>query len=603
MKIHGSAFAILLIIAVSIFVVEFLVMVVLYTANHEIVFAYALLDSVLLVTLLSPFLYLFLFRPVLRNIKERMRVEADLTRERDRAHGYLDVAGVLLMVLDTEGKVLLINKRGCDILGCSESEIIGKDWFKDFMPRRARQKARQAFLRLLSHNIGAREVFEVPVLTRSGGERTLIWHNRVVYEAGRLIGTLNSGEDITERKEAEEALRERETRYRLINDTSFDAIIIADSEDRIIECNPSAERMFGYGPGEMLGVRIAEIMPERYRRRHHEGLRHFLETGLSGIQGRVLDIEGLKRDGEVFPTELVLSSFSIGEKMYFSATIRDVTEKKRAEDEKVHIQAQLNQVQKMEAIGTLAGGLAHDFNNMLTAMRGNAELALEDVAPGDPVRTRLNEIIQSVAHASKLTRQLMLFSRRQPTRLLPLDLNRAIDSILPIICRIIGDNITVVTELSDDIWTVRADESNIEQVFLNLAVNARDAMPDGGRITVRTLNVTFTEDDVRGTAGARPGNAACFSVEDTGAGIAGDVIQHIFEPFFSTKEPGKGTGLGLAVVYGIVSGHKGWVTVDSGPGLGARFMVCLPAATEDAAGEGEAPGLTPDDGSKPRHPL
>lgn len=584
-RFHGSPVKILSIIALSIFVAEFMVMLILYFTPHESVITHALIDSGILIVLLSPILFFFLFRPLISHVNERKRVELDLIKERDRAQRYLDVAGVMLLVLDHKGKVKLINKRGCEILGCEESEIVGKDWFENFIPERVRNEVREVFLRILSRGGETGENYENPIVRRSGDERVIYWHNRILRENGKIVGTLSSGEDVTERKEAEGALRESETRYRLIHDSAFDAIIIADAVDKVIECNPSAEKMFGYDNGEMIGVNIEMLMPRHFRERHKEGLERFLETRESKIQGRVLELEGLRKSGEVFPIELILSSFTMGEDIYFSGTIRDITERKLAEEEKIQMQAQLNQVQKMEAIGTLAGGVAHDFNNMLTAIRGNAELAMEDVGPETPVYSRLNEIVLSVSHASKLTRQLLLFSRKQPIRLFPLDINRAVESILPIITRLLGEEIEVASELAEDIWTVKADESNIEQVLLNLAVNARDAMPKGGRITVKTENRTFSEAEVRGVPGAQPGKTVCFSVSDTGPGISEEVRHRIFEPFFSTKEPGEGTGLGLAVVYGIVKQHRGWITVDSRPGEGSTFRVCIPALPEGLARE------------------
>ncbi|HLC17381.1 MAG TPA: PAS domain S-box protein, partial [Thermodesulfobacteriota bacterium] len=596
---YRSPLQLLIIMGVSIYVVEFMVMIILVFLPHESPVVHAFVDSSILIVLLVPFLYLFLFRPLILHIKETKKVEEDLTRERDRAQRYLDVARVMLIVLDTDGKVALINRRGCEILGYDEAEILGKDWFENFIPVEMRGGVKRVFRELIQKGVDREGYFENPVLTRRGEERIILWHNTVLREDGQVAGTLSSGEDVTERKRAEDSLKESETRYRLIHDTAFDAIIIADEEDLVVECNPSAEKMFGYGRGELVGVNIIDLMPEEYRGKHLEGLRRFLSTGESRIQDKVIEIEGLRRDGEVFPVELIVSNFKLGERVYFSGTIRDITERKRAEEEKDVIQAQLNQAQKMEAIGRLGGGIAHDFNNILTAIRGNAELAMELVDREDPVRSNLEEVILSVAHASKLTRQLLLFSRGHPFELTTLDLNATVENLLKMLKRLIGEDIEVVTELDSGLWTVRADESNMEQVLLNLAVNARDSMPDGGTLLIKTGNAIMTDEDCKKIPECRPGTSVCLTVVDTGVGMDKLVLSRIFEPFFTTKETGKGTGLGLSVVYGIVRQHDGWIDVKSQPGKGTTFRIYLPAEPVEAtkkAVEEAPPVLKPSGG-------
>ncbi|GMR05026.1 MAG: PAS domain-containing hybrid sensor histidine kinase/response regulator [Thermodesulfobacteriota bacterium] len=581
---YRSAAQLVIIMTVAIYTIEFMVMR-LASFPHESSTVHALINSSILIILLVPFLYLFLFRPLLLQLKERQKVEEDLIRERDRAQRYLDVAGVMLIVLDPAGTVTLINKRGCEILGYGEKEVVGRDWFDNFLPPQYRDFARESFRSLLVGEDDAKRPLEHPVLTRSGEERIIHWHHTVLRQNGHVLGTLSSGEDITERKRMENSLRESETRYRLIHDTAFDAIIIADSDDKIVECNPSAEKMFGYERGELNGEIILKLMPEKYRTPHIEGLKRFLDTGRSKVQGKVLELEGLRKDGEVFPIELILSNFKVGGRVLFSGTIRDITERKKAEEEKEIIQTQLNQAQKMEAIGRLAGGIAHDFNNILTTIRGNAELGLELVSKKDPVYPGLSEIIRSVAHASKLTRQLLLFSRGHPLELLPIDINSAVENLLTMLKRLIGEDIEVVVKTGTGLWTVMADEGNIEQVVLNLAVNARDSMPAGGTLTITTENVVLNEEAARKIPGAVAGKSVCLSVKDTGSGMKKEILNRIFDPFFTTKAAG--TGLGLSVVYGIVRQHGGWIDVKSAPGAGTEFRVYLPAITGEEKKEAE----------------
>lgn len=593
-KAQRTPLQIILIIAFSIFVANAAVMTVFYFMRAMPELLKTLVDPVVLVLTLSPILYLFIFRPLILLIRERTAVENELRKERDMAQRYLEVAGVMLLVLDAEGRVILINKKGCRTLGYEEKEILGKNWLDNFIPRKLRGEVELAFERLKSE-AAWNGYFENPVLTKSGEERIILWQNRVLKdEKGAFIGFLGSGEDITERKRAEKALKESENRYLLVHNSAFDGIITANAEDVIIDCNPAAEKFFGYKKKELIGMPTVKLMPESYRQRHLDGLRRFVETGISDVQGKVLEVEALSKNGEVFPVELVLSSFTLGGVINFTAMMRDITERRKAEKEKDLIQAQLNQSQKMEAIGRLAGGIAHDFNNILTAVRGNAELALEMVDKTNPVHARLNEIVLSVLHASKLTRQLLLFGKGRHFELRPLNINSVIENLLVMISRIIGDDIVISREFAPDLWTVRADEGNIEQVAMNLAVNARDAMPDGGTLTITTENVRLDEHDCVAIPGAQPGNFVRLTVRDTGSGMDKDVIQHIFEPFFTTKELGKGTGFGLAVVYGIIRQHNGCIKVESAPGRGTEFDIFVPAVMaelkeEEAAVKAPAP--------------
>jgi len=249
---------------------------------------------------------------------------------------------------------------------------------------------------------------------------------------------------------------------------------------------------------------------------------------------------------------------------------------RRAENEKERIQAQLLQARKMEAIGILAGGIAHDFNNLLTAILGCAGMAIMDLDESHPVYADLREIQMSAERAAELTKQLLLFSRKQPMRFLPLNINSLIRDIMKMLHRLIGEDIQVRSDLDDSLWTVRADQGTIEQVIVNLAVNARDAMPDGGQLTIKTNNVVVNEKQCENISEAQPGKWVRVSFSDTGVGIDRKIIRHIFEPFFSTKDVGEGTGLGLSVVYGIVKQHEGWMHVTSKSGRGSIFMVYLP---------------------------
>ena len=574
----------LAILALSVFSAELGVMVALFFMKDTLhPLTIVLIDAPLLVIILSPALYFFLFRPLMALVEERRKAEQALLRAHNRLRKYLDVAGVIVLVLDRDGKVELINRKGCEVLGFRESEILGRNWFTGFLPERIRDEVSMVFSMLMTSASASEDTegyFENPVLTRGGGERTILWHNSVLREDGRATGVLSSGEDITERKLTEKALKESEARYRLVHNTAFDGIIIADFHDRIIDCNDSAARIFEYSRDELIGKPVSIVLPEKYREAHARGFKRFLATGESRVQGQIAEYEGLRKSGEVFPLELALNNFILGGAIHFTAMIRDITDRKRSERERELIQARLSQSQKMEAIGRFAGGIAHDFNNILTAIRGNAELAVVEMDKTNPLYSRLDGIITSVLLASRLTRQLLLFSRGQPFELVPLDINRVIGDLLLMISRLIGEEITVSADLSPDAWTIEADEGNIEQVIMNLAVNARDAMPTGGTLTIKTGNAVIDGKKAASVPDARPGEAVRLSVTDTGVGMSRELISRIFEPFFTTKEAGKGTGFGLAVVYSIVKQHNGWITVESEEGRGTTFSIYFPATTK-----------------------
>jgi nitrogen-specific signal transduction histidine kinase len=267
------------------------------------------------------------------------------------------------------------------------------------------------------------------------------------------------------------------------------------------------------------------------------------------------------------------------------AVMRDVTTLKNVsrtlEDEKKEketLQSQLLQARKMEAIGILAGGIAHDFNNLLTAIQGNATLAKILLGDASPASLELSEIELACRRASRLTRQLLMFSRQQKAKPVLLYLNHVIDELVYMLSRLIGEDVEIVTRLDPELWTIYADKGNIEQVILNLAVNARDAMPYGGKITIQTDNVVLKEGEPLSHSDARPGSFVRFTVSDTGIGMSEAVVSHLFEPFFSTKEEGAGTGLGWVISYGIVQQHRGWIEVESEVGHGSSFAVYLPAA-------------------------
>ena len=415
--------------------------------------------------------------------------------------------------------------------------------------------------------------FECRIRRRDGEVRWIFaagGHQRdAAGQAWRVAGIV---QDITERKQAEEALRQSEERKAAIFASALDALVTIDQTGTVEEWNPAAERIFGYRREEAVGRELAGmIIPPRLREAHRQGMARVLSGGESHVLRRLLEMPALRADGTEFPVELFITPIQ-KEPPLFTGFIRDITGRRRLEE-------QFRQSQKMEAIGQLAGGVAHDFNNILGVIMGNADLARADLGPAHPGRECLDEIGAAAERAAGLTRQLLLFSRRQVMEPRLLDLNEVVTSLTKMLQRIIGEDVQQQLHLHSRPLTVHADAGMLDQVLMNLVVNARDAMPGGGRLVIETTERELTAADAAAIPDAAPGRYACLRVTDSGCGIAPADLARIFEPFFTTKEVGKGTGLGLATVFGIVKQHGGALQVESEPGRGTAFQILLPAAT------------------------
>jgi PAS domain S-box-containing protein len=380
-------------------------------------------------------------------------------------------------------------------------------------------------------------------------------------------------------------------RFRAAIDTSADVIAVVDATTgRFVDFNRTAETALGFTRAELLALRAADVVPDLDPERERA------LAGLAGGARRDTIIEALhhRKDGSTFPAEVRLTAFSChGEPPLLIAVSRDVTARKA-------IEQQLQQSQKLESIARLAGGVAHDFNNLLTAILGGVDVLLERVEAGDPLREGVEEIEDAARRAAALTRQLLVFSRKEIVQPVLVDLNEVVAGMVRMLRRLIGEDIELVTAPGSGLGRVRADPGQLEQVVVNLAVNARDAMPGGGRLALETGSVQVDEDTAR-LHGVEPGRHVLLSVADTGSGMSSETQAHLFEPFFTTKERGKGTGLGLSTVYGIVRQSGGYVRVASRPGRGTTFRIYLPEAegpAERAAEQPERPTPTPSRGSE-----
>ncbi|MCU1384889.1 MAG: hypothetical protein JWL71_3586 [Acidobacteria bacterium] len=366
--------------------------------------------------------------------------------------------------------------------------------------------------------------------------------------------------------------RESDARQGAILEAAHDAIITMDSQLNIREFNPAAEQMFGYARLDILGRNAELLLPPPDRAEQTHALNEYMSSGGGPLAGRQRELRGLRADGSDFPLELTVARIGSDNRAVLTGFVRDITERRALEE-------QLRQSQKLEAIGRLAGGVAHDFNNILMSIMGAADLLLMQLPAGDSARDEATDIKQSVDRGAGLTRQLLAFSRRQAVRprMFALgDIVRGMDTMLR---RLIGPEIDFQIICAPEPLMVVADSGQTEQVVLNLVVNARDAMPEGGRVTVRVDEVAVDDTAAVALVEGKAGRYARLSVSDTGTGIDEQTRAKLFEPFFTTKEQGKGTGLGLSIVYGIVKQSGGYITVVSEPGKGATFLIYLPIAT------------------------
>jgi PAS domain S-box-containing protein len=405
------------------------------------------------------------------------------------------------------------------------------------------------------------------------------------FDPGHLLAKVGR---LVEMSETERTLRETEERYRDMVENARDIIYTHDLDGRFTSLNKAGERITGYTRDEAAKMNITDIVAPECLQRAGQMLSATIKGGGLAIYDMVVVAKGGRRVPLEINSRPVYKS---GELVGAQGIARDVTERKRAEAALREREGQLRQVQKLEAVGQLAGGIAHDFNNLLTVINGYADLMLRGFAGDDPMRSKTEEIKKAAERATSLTRQLLAFSRKQILQPRLLDLNSLVAGICKMLRRLIGEDIEMVTVLRPDGGRINADPGQIEQVVMNLVVNAKDAMPHGGKITIETASVEISDDYAYTHVALRPGRYVRLAVSDTGVGMDAETRARIFEPFFTTKEVGKGTGLGLSTVYGIVKQSGGDIEVYSEVNTGTTFKVYLPLADEEA--EREEPPAAP----------
>ncbi|MGJ8596652.1 PAS domain S-box protein [Sulfitobacter sp.] len=413
------------------------------------------------------------------------------------------------------------------------------------------------------------ESFELKLEAAKAGRRDMVLNARKINDGQEGQGLiLLALEDVTEQKLAQQAILDREARLSAILDAAPEAIVTIDEGGIVGSFSPGAEDIFGFSADEVIGQNVNMLMPEPDRSRHHGYLEHYIKTGEKKIIGQGREMDAGRKDGTRVPIRLMVSELELDGARHFLGILHDLTSDRKR-------QAELQRAQKVEAVGQLTGGLAHDFNNLLTVVIGNLEL-LEMRTDDAKLHELINEALEASSLGAALTSQLLSFSKGQSLAPESVALNALVDTMLPISERTLDEKISIETQLAADLLMTLADPGQIESAVLNLAINARDAMPEGGTLTIETRNVALDADFAATQIDVTPGDYVCLSVTDTGSGMTADTQSRVFEPFFTTKGPGAGSGLGLSMVYGFAKQSGGHVAVYSEVGQGTTVNLFLP---------------------------
>ena len=496
----------------------------------------------------------------------------------------------IALVVDSRNCVLDFNPSALAVIGPDARRAVGHT-FEALPP------PWNDALRLYADAVSVTDTIRVELQDRTRWYHVSV--SRLQGESGiRASGRLFLLHDVTEREEVEEHLRESEARFRGFIEQSFEGIILFDEEGRVIEFNRSSEVLTGLSRAEVLGMpawRLMSMMiaPERRIPDDEAFLearfRAALTTGGGDLINRSIEATLQRPDGNIRHLRQYFFPIRTAKGFRFGSISHDVTEARAAEHALRRSQEQLQQSQKMEAIGRLAGGIAHDFNNILTVISGYCDMLSEAADEGKVLKREIAEVSHAAQRASRLTAQLLAFSRKQVLQPRVVSLNALVRGAEGILARVIGEDIELVTRLHPAAGNIQADPGQVEQVIMNLAVNARDAMPAGGTLTLETVRDVPDADFLRDHPEMLPGEYMRLSAVDTGVGMSGDIVPRIFEPFFTTKEDGKGTGLGLSTAYGIIKQSNGYIYCTSAPSRGTTFTIYFPLASEEEPAEQALP--------------
>ena len=514
-----------------------------------------------------------------QDITERKQAERELRKSESFLNNVVEHIPNILFVKDARTLAFVrFNEAGERLMGFSRSDLLGKTDYDLFAPEEA-----ESVQRLDRRALAGKEVVDVVEMLRDGrGRMRCVQTKRIpiLDEEGVPRYLLGISEDITDRRQAEEAIRKLSQAI----EQSPVAIMITDIAGNIEFVNTRFSEVSGYSREEVLGQNPRLLQSGDTPRQE---FRRLWETITKGKTWRGL-LHNRKKTGEIFLEQSTIAPVRDAEGVitHFVAVKEDVTAYRKLEE-------QVRQTQRMEAIGQLAGGVAHDFNNMLSVIMGRAELALRKASPSDAVFNDLQEIRHAAQRSGELTRQLLTFARKQDVTPMLLDLNETIGGILKFLSRLIGEDIDLVWRPGPAVWPVKVDPSQVDQILANLCVNARDAIGGVGKVTIRTHNSTFTADDCGEHGVGEPGDYVVVAVGDDGCGMSAETVARVFEPFFTTKSAAEGTGLGLSTVYGIVRQNQGFVSVDSELGKGTTFKLYLPRCIDEAGRDASVGSVSP----------
>lgn len=501
---------------------------------------------------------------VCRDITERKRAEERLIKSERRFRSILDQAADDIIVHDLQGRILDVNQQNCRSLGYLKEELLAMNVSE--LDLEAIGSGKDQLWKSIAE--GQRFTFESRVRRKDGSTFPVeISLGPIEIEDETLV--LGIARNITERKQAEQELRDSEARFKALHNASFGGIAIHD-KGIILECNQGLSEISGYSVAELIGMDGLLLIAEQSRTT-------VMQNILTGYE-KPYEVMGLRKDGTEFPVRLEARNIPYKGKLVRSAEIRDITELKRGEEEREMLRAQLNQVQKLESVGRLAGGVAHDFNNMLGVILGHAELAMARIEPSHALFPDLTEIKKAAERSADLTRQLLAFARRQTISPKILNLNETVEGMLKMLRRLIGEDMVLAWLPAQGLWPVKVDPSQIDQILANLCVNARDAISGVGKVTIETGNTSFDKDYCARHPEFVPGEFVMLAISDDGCGMDKETQDRIFEPFYTTKGVGEGTGLGLSTVYGIVKQNHGFINIYSEPGQGTTFKIYFPRA-------------------------
>jgi len=510
---------------------------------------------------------------IARDITERRQAEQELRESEERYRTLLDNSLTGVCVAQEE-RIKFANKRFSKISGYSQEEVLGKPLLEIIHPE-DREYVLESFKRRLAGEVPTK-VFQYRAIRKDG---ITIWvevFSTVIDYQGKPA-TLTSILDVTERKRMEEALRESERRYALTLDTVPDMVYESTLDGTILYANRYASEILGYSLDELGTINISDILDKDSFETAFREIEKILETK---NPSRNISFNLKTSGGEIIPVEAHSVLFEKeGQPATILGVARGIADRIKAEENRRKLEARLRHAEKMEAIGTLAGGIAHDFNNLLMVVQGNVSLMLKGLDPSHPHHNRLKNIEKQVSSGADLADQLLGYARKGRYEVKPIDLNQVVVDMSETFGRT-RKEITITQECAEDLSAIEADRNQIEQILLNLFVNAADAMADGGDLLIRTMNTSH--ENMKGRPyDPKPGKYVLLTIADTGSGMDKETQKRIFDPFFTTKEMSRGTGLGLASVYGIVKGHGGYIDVDSEKGRGATFSIHLPASEKE----------------------